>query len=89
MRCFICSQIVLAAAGLFVRLGMAVRKNARAWLPAWRASFFARFHSLGHFTPLGREFRDVLLFTQPSITFRFRDDDVPKAWKASYLAALD
>jgi hypothetical protein len=29
------------------------------------------------------------LLSQKTIALRFRDDDVPKAWKPSYLAALD
>lgn len=34
-------------------------------------------------TLLGREFRDVGLLAQKTIALLFRDDDVPKAWKAS------
>ena len=80
MRCFICAQIVIAPPGLFVRLGMGIRK-ARAWLPARRAFFCAVSFFRGE-DSLGREFRDVGLLAQKAIAFRFRNDDDADAWNA-------
>ena len=55
--------------------------KARAWLPAGRASFFARFQFVR--TPrLGSEFPDVGLFAKKSITFRSRDNDVSNTREA-------
>jgi hypothetical protein len=38
---------------------------------------------------LGRDLPDVLLLAQEAIALGFGNDDVPKAWKATYLTALD
>ena len=45
--------------------------------------FFARFHVVRLGVGVARldaKFSDVLLFPKVAVAFRFRDDDVPKAW---------
>jgi hypothetical protein len=47
--------------------------------------FFWEAAAIGHasaLSSLGRKFRDVRLLAKEAITFGFRDNDMPKSWKA-------
>jgi len=70
MRCFICAQIVIATVGLFVRLGMAIRKRALGF-PLGALLFLRGFHSLGRFFSEATQIRhQAFVIDKPGPPFR-------------------